>query len=147
VIWLSEMRRRWPEAKCITQGEFGMLWREQYKSNDQINYQFVQRGSGVCGSDPDMEIKWFMNKDFRLAFERNWKENASERVIDFTRYDLKAQEPADPEPGKHSRNWSLMNRLNQKGVRPQDQPIPIGQLNEAEQEMIRQHYPELFEEF
>ena len=147
VIWLSEMRRRWPEAQCITQGEFGMLWREQYKSNDQINYRFVQRGSGVCGSDPDLEIKWFMNKDFRLAFERNWKENTPGKVIDFTRYDLKAQEPADPEPGKHSRNWSLMNRLNQKGVRPQDVPIPIGQFNAAEQEMIRQHYPELFKEF
>ncbi|MCP4313965.1 MAG: DUF3863 domain-containing protein [Bacteroidetes bacterium] len=147
VIWLSEMRRRWPEAKCITQGEFGMLWREQYKSNDQINYQFVQRGSGVCGSDPDLEIKWFMNKDFRLAFERNWKENKPEKVIDFTRYDLKAQEPADPQPGKHSRNWSLMNRLNQKGVRPQDVPIPMGQLNEDDRALIKRRYPELFEEF
>ena len=28
-------------------------------------------------------------------------------------YDIPAKEPADPEPGKNSRNWSLMNRINQ----------------------------------
>ena len=143
VIWLSEMRRRWPEAKCITQGEFGMLWREQFKNNDNLNYRFVQRGSGICGSDPDMEIRWFMNKDFRLALLRDWKANSPEKLIDFTRYDLKAQEPADPKPGQHIRNWSLLNRLNQKGIRPQDKPIPIGQLNADEQAIIKRRYPEL----
>jgi hypothetical protein len=143
VIWLSEMRRRWPEAKCITQGEFGMLWREQFENNDNLNYRFVQRGSGICGSDPDMEIRWFMNKDFRLALLRDWKANSPEKLIDFTRYDLKAQEPADPKPGQHIRNWSLLNRLNQKGIRPQDKPIPIGQLNADEQAIIKRRYPEL----
>lgn len=143
VIWLSEMRRRWPEAKCITQGEFGMLWRKQFINNDNLNYRFVQRGSGIGGSDPDMEIRWFMNKDFRLALLRNWKANTPENLIDFTRYDLKAQEPADPKPGQHTRNWSLLNRLNQKGIRPQDKPIPIGQLNADEQAIIKRRYPEL----
>ena len=143
VIWLSEMRRRWPEAKCITQGEFGMLWREHFKNNDNLNYRFVQRGSGICGSDPDMEIRWFMNKDFRLALLRNFKAKSGEKLIDFTRYDLKAQEPADPKPGQHTRNWSLLNRLNQKGIRPQDKPIPIGQLNTDEQAIIKRRYPEL----
>jgi len=146
LIWLSEMRRRWPEAKCITQGEFGMLWRKQFKNNDNLNYRFVQRGSGICGSDPDMEIRWFMNKDFRLALLRNWQENTPEKLIDFTRYDLKAAEPTDPEPGEHIRNWSLINRLNQKGIRPQDKPIPIGQLNADEQAMIKRRYPELLNE-
>jgi len=146
VIWLSEMRRRWPEAKCITQGEFGMLWRKQFKNNDNLNYRFVQRGSGICGSDPDMEIRWFMNKDFRLALLRDWKANMPEKLIDFTRYDLKAQEPADPKPGQHIRNWSLLNRLNQKGVRPQDKPISIGQLNADEQAIIKRRYPELIKD-
>ena len=50
---------------------------------------------------------------------------------------------ADPKPGGHTRNWSLLNRLNQKGVRPQDQPISIEQLSTAEREIIRQRYPEL----
>jgi len=143
VIWLNEMRRRWPEAKCITLGEFGMLWRERFKNNDDLNYRFVQRGSGIRGSDLDMEIRWFMNKDFRLALLRNWKANTPEKLIDFTRYDLKAREPDDPKPGQPTRNWSLFNRLNQKGVRPQDKPISIEQLNAEEQAIIKQRYPEL----
>ncbi|MEI6235434.1 MAG: DUF3863 domain-containing protein [Planctomycetota bacterium] len=146
VMWLTEMRRRWPEAKCITHGEFGMLWREQFKNNDTLNYRFVERGSGIGGSDANMEIRWFMNKDFRLALLRNWQDNSPEKLIDFTRYDLPAREPADPPPGQHSRNWSLFNRLNQKGVRPQDQPISIGQLNAEETKMIQQHYPELIKD-
>ncbi|MBT5187689.1 MAG: DUF3863 domain-containing protein [Kordiimonadaceae bacterium] len=143
VIWLSEMRRRWPDTKCITLGEFGMLWRSQYKNNNHLNYRFIQRGSGVCGSDPNMEIRWFMNKDFRLALLKNWKDGAPEKLIDFTRYDLTAREPDDPTKGQNSRNWSLINRLNQKGIRPQDKPIPIEQLNDQEKELIRKHYPEL----
>ena len=142
-IWLSEMLKRWPDANCITHGEFGMIWREHFKNNDDINYRFVQRGSGVCGSETDLEVKWYMNEDFRLAFQRNWKENSPWKVIDFTRYDLKAQEPDDPEPGEHVRNWSLMNRLNQKGIRPQDKPIDISELNAEEQDIIKKRYPEL----
>jgi hypothetical protein len=143
-IWLGEMRRRWPEAKFITQGEFGMLWREQFKNNDSLDYRFVMRGSGVRGSDPEMEIRWFMNKDFRLALLKDWKANTPEKLIDFTRYDLTALEPDDPKPGQNTRNWSLINRLNQKGTRPQDKPIDIGQLNADEQEIIKRRYPELF---
>jgi hypothetical protein len=139
-IWLKEIRRRWPQAKCITQGEFGMLWREQYKNNDSINYQFVQRGSGICGSEAEMEIKWFMNKDFRMALLRDWKANSPEKLIDFTRYDLKAVEPEDPQPNKYTRNWSLFNRLNQKGLRPQDKPIGIEELNAEERAIIKRRY-------
>ncbi len=142
-IWFSEMRRRWPKAKCITQGEFGLLWREQFKNNDKLNYRFVQRGTGIGGSDPDMEIRWFMNKDFRLALLRNWKANEPEKVIDFTRYDLKATEPDDPKPGQHTRNWSLINRINQKGIRPEDKPIAIEQLTAQEQAIIKRRYPDL----
>ena len=143
VIWLSEIRRRWPDAKCITIGEFGLLWREHFKNNDKINYRFVMRGTGVCGSEPELEIRWFMNKDFRLALLRDWTSNGPWKVIDFTRYDLPAHEPADPKPGQHVRNWSLMNRLNQKGTRPQDKPITIGQLSTDELAIIKRRYPEL----
>jgi hypothetical protein len=142
-IWFREMRRRWPTATCITQGEFGLLWRERFTTNDEIDYRFVQRGTGVCGSDPDLEIRWFMNRDFRLALLRNVLTGEPEKVIDFTRYDLAAREPDDPEPGGHSRNWSLMNRINQKGVRPGDEPVPIGQLANDEQTLIARRYPEL----
>ncbi|HSH19947.1 MAG TPA: DUF3863 domain-containing protein [Draconibacterium sp.] len=142
-IWLTEIRKRWPDAKLITQGEFGMIWRKHNKNNDEINYRFVQRGSGVCGSEAELEVKWYMNKDFRLGFQRNWMNDEPWKVIDFTRYDLKAQEPADPESGEHSRNWSLMNRLNQKGIRPQDKPIDISELSAEEKTIIKGRYPEL----
>jgi hypothetical protein len=66
-------------------------------------------------------------------------------VIDFTRYDLKAKEPADPKPGNPIRNWSLMNRLNQKGTRPQDVPIKIEELSINEQEIIKRRYPDFFQ--
>ena len=142
-IWLTETRKRWPAAKFITLGEFGLLWREHFKNNEKLDYRFVQRGSGVRGSEADLEVRWFMNKDFRLALLRNVKEGTPEKVIDFTRYDLPAKEPADPEPGKQSRNWSLMNRLNQKGTRPQDTPVPLDQLAAEDQETIKRRYPEL----
>lgn len=143
-IWLTETRKRWPDAKFITQGEFGLLWREQFKNNEKLDYRFVQRGSGVAGSEANLEVRWFMNQDFRLALLRDWQAGTPEQIIDFTRYDLPAKEPGDPEPGKHSRNWSLMNRLNQKGVRPQDQPISFGQLAAEEQAIIKRRYPDLF---
>ncbi len=144
-IWLSETRKRWPAAKFITLGEFGLLWREHFNNNDKLDYRFVQRGSGVRGSIADLEIRWFMNRDFRLALLRNAREGTPEQVIDFTRYDLPAREPADPEPGKHSRNWSLINRINQKGIRPQDKPIPLDQLSAEEQKIIRGRYPDLID--
>jgi hypothetical protein len=141
--WLKGIRNRWPDAKLITQGEFGELWRAHYKNNDQINYQFVYRGCGIRSSEADKEIRWFMNKDFRLALLRDWKANTEEQVIDFTRYDEPAQEPADPEGIKKSRNWSLMNRINQKGTRSQDQPKRLIELLDKDQDLIRKKYPEL----
>ena len=142
--WLTEIRRRWPDAKLITQGEFGLLWRAQFQNNDKLNYQFVHRGAGIRASQENLEIRWFMNKEFRLALLRDWKQNGPEKVIDFTRYDLPATEPADPAPGQPSRNWSLMNRINQKGTRPQDAPVALAELNAGDQTLIRKHYPDLF---
>jgi hypothetical protein len=144
-VWLTETRKRWPDAKLVTQGEFGLAWREQFKDNEKLDYRFVQQGSGVRGSEEDLEIRWFMNKDFRLALLKNTKDGKPEKIIDFTRYDPPAKEPADPAPGVHARNWSLMNRLNQKGTRPQDKPISPEELTPEEREIIKAHYPDLFE--
>ena len=137
--WLSEMRRRWPETACLTQGEFGLVWRGHFRDNERIDYRFAQRGSGIGGSDADKEIRWFMNRDFRLALLRNWETAEPARVIDFTRYDLEAGEP-----GELGRNWSLMNRLNQKGTRPQDKPTPMERLAPDDRALIARRYPELF---
>ncbi len=104
----------------------------------RLNYRFDAKGTGAPGSEKELEIKWYMNRDFRLALLRNWKAGGAWEAIDFTRYDLKAQEP-----NALQREWSLMNVLNQKGTRPQDKPRPLGQLSADDQRRIFARYPEL----
>ncbi len=135
--WLSEIKKRWPDVKFITQGEFGLIWRKHYRTND-FDYRFEEIGSGIGGSDADKEIRWFMNKDFRLALLRSVKMDNSETVIDFTRYDLPAREPAEM-----TRRWSLMGDINQKQTRPQDKPVPVNQLPETMKKLIKNRYPNL----
>lgn len=135
--WLTAIKKRWPGTKLITQGEFGLLWRKHFKSNS-FNYRFVERGSGIGGSDADKEIRWFMNKDFRLALLKDWKQNSPEQVIDFTRYDLKAAEPAEM-----TRKWSLLGDINQKQSRPQDKPVLLSQMPQKARSIIRKRYPDL----
>jgi hypothetical protein len=135
--WLSEIRRRWPDVVLITQGEFGLLWRKHYKENS-FNYRFVEQGSGIDGSDSNKKIRWFMNKHFRLALMQNWQRDHTEQVIDFTRYDVKAQEPQEM-----TRQWSLMGEINQKQTRPQDKPVPISRLQEDYKKIINLIYPDL----
>ncbi len=142
--WLRNVRQRWPDTRAVTQGEFGEAWRRAHSDNGGLDYRFVQRGTGIGGSEPNLEIRWFMNREFRLAILRDWQKGGPGEVIDFTRYDLTAHEPADPTPGKPSRNWSLINRMNQKHRRPEDTPVPLTSLTEEEQRLIRRHYPKLF---
>jgi len=137
--WLTEIRRRWPETLAPTMADFGLAWRTAHKDNAAIDYRFVQRGSGIGGSDAASEIRWFMNADFRLALLRDWRADGPEKVIDFTRYDLPAREP-----GEKGRNWSLMNRINQKGTRPQDVPVPLKDLPADDRALIARRLPELF---
>jgi hypothetical protein len=84
-----------------------------------------------------------MNREFRLALQRDWHENSPELVIDFTRYDLPAEEPADPSPEHPVKNWSLINEINQKNLRPQDNPRPLKELAQHEQDLIARHYPDI----
>lgn len=143
--WVTGTKRRWPGTRFVTFGEFGELWRKEYRSNDDWDYRFVERGSGIADSYNNLEIKWFMNKSFRLALLRDWhKEGSPAYVIDFTRYDLDAREPKDPSPERPEKDWSLINRINQKGLRPQDKPRLLEELDEEDQRLIRSHYPELF---
>jgi hypothetical protein len=142
--WVGSTVKRWPDVKFITFGEYGEIWRRHFPSNDPLNYRFEEKGLGIGNSWGNQEIRWFMNKDFRLALLRNWHKNEPEKVIDLTRYDLPAHEPADPSPEKPAKDWSLMNRMNQKGLRPQDKPVLITDLQEEEQALIHKHYPGLF---
>ena len=136
--WLAAVRERWPDTRVITEGEFGMEWRRHFRSNAALDYRFDAKGTGAPGSEKELEILWYMNREFRLALLHNWVDDEPRNVIDFTRYDLPAHEPQGLE-----REWSLMNVLNQKGTRPQDKPIRLGQLSSADRERIFARYPEL----
>ena len=136
--WTKRIRERWPSAECLTLGDFGNAHRAQYPNNDNLRYRFVQRGTGVGGSEVPLEIRWFMCREFRLALLRSWRDKGPERVIDFTRYDLPAREPQEM-----TRSWSLMGRINQKGTRPQDEPVPFDSLAPDERALILKWFPEL----
>jgi len=136
--FLSAVRRRWPGTLCIPHGEFGLRWREQFRDNSGLNYRFVERGSGIGGSDADKEIRWFMNQRFRLALLRGLAGPAPGEVIDFTRYDLPAHEAQEI-----TRKWSLLGEINQKQTRPQDKPRPLQELSAEDQKRIAKVYPEL----
>lgn len=136
--WLGAVRERWPDTRVLTEGEFGLEWRRHYRNNDGIDYRFDEKGTGAPGSEKELEIQWFMNKEFRLALLHNWETHSPRMVIDFTRYDLPAREPQGLQ-----REWSLMNVLNQKGTRPQDRPMRLGQLPAEDQRRIFGKYPEL----
>lgn len=119
----------WPHGARVSGKEF--------RNNDKIDYRFEQGGTGIGGSDKDKEISWFMNKGFRLALLKDLNDQ-TEKVIDFTRYDLPATEPQTL-----SRNWSLMGLINQKQTRPQDVPLPLKNLSEGDRKFIFENYPEL----
>lgn len=136
--WLQAVRDRWPDTRVITEGEFGLEWRKHTPNNTGLSYRFDAKGTGAPGSEKELEIQWFMNRDFRLALLRDWSRNGPWQAIDFTRYDLKAEEPQTLQ-----REWSLMNVLNQKGTRPQDRPRPLREFSTEDQQRIFSHYPEL----
>ena len=142
-MWVSGTKKQWPDAHFVTFGEFGTLWRKHHKTNDDWHCNFLERGSGLGDSYNNLEIEWFMNKHFRLALLRDWQEETPRKVIDFTRYDLPAREPADPDPQHPVKNWSLINRINQKGLRPQDKSILLSELATGDQEFIFSELPAL----
>jgi len=136
--WLQAVRDRWPDTQVIAEGAFGLKWREHTPNNALLNYRFDEKGTGAPGSEKNLEIQWFMNRDFRLALLHDWEKNSPPMAIDFTRYDLKVEEPQGLQ-----REWSLMNVLNQKGTRPQDKPIALRQLSAIDQHLIYERYPQL----
>ncbi len=136
--WLQTVQERWPDTQVMSEGAFGLEWRKHTTDNSQLDYRFDAKGTGAPGSEKELEIEWFMNREFRLGLLKNWTTGAPPLAIDFTRYDLPAHEPQTME-----REWSLMNVLNQKGTRPQDKPIRLGQLAAEDQRRIFARYPEL----
>lgn len=136
--WLQTVKDRWPDTDVLTEGEFGLKWRSNNPNNSSLNYRFDERGTGAPDSEKNLEIRWFMNQEFRLALLRDWTTSNPALVIDFTRYDLPAHEPQSLQ-----RDWSLMNVINQKGLRPQDKPVLLTQLTSEDQHRIYARYPAL----
>ena len=141
--WVQGTRKRWPDTRFLTFGEFGALWRSEHTSNQTWSYSFLERGSGLGDSFNNLELEWFMNSSFRLALLRDWQQDTPTQVIDFTRYDLPAHEPADPSPAHPAKDWSLINRINQKALRPQDTPRPLHALSLDDRTLIFSRLPQL----
>lgn len=144
--WLEETKERWPQTLCLSFGEFGEIWRRHFKNNNRWNYRFEAKGIGIADSKAELAVNWYMNRSFRLGLIRNWQVDEPWKVMDLTRYDVPAHEPSDPSPDKPIRNWSLINRMNQKGLREQDKPVLLSELSCEESKLIRQHYPELIKQ-
>ena len=142
-MWVSGTKKRWPDARFISYGEFGGIWRRQYRTNDTWSYSFLERGSGLGDSYNNLEIEWFMNRKLRLALLRDWHLDSPRRVIDLTRYDLAAHEPSDPDPAHPAKDWSLMNRINQKGLRPEDKPVLLSELPKDDLDYVLAALPQL----
>jgi len=142
-LWVTDTRKRWPDAQFVTFGEFGTLWRKTFRSNREWSVSFLERGSGLGDSYNNLEIEWFMNRDFRLCLLRDWHMDSPRQVIDLTRYDLPAHEPPDPDPAHPVKSWDLMNRINQKGLRPQDKPTPLAKLPGNDLQFVLSALPDL----
>jgi thioredoxin-related protein len=155
--WLKAVREKYPDTQMLTRGEFGEKWREHNPDNSRINLKFVQRGNDMPSEEegkkivskyrfhptifqPEMEIRWYFNKDFRLATIQNWKENGPKLVMDYTRYNQTYNEPSG---NVVDRRWNILDIINQKQSRPQDKPKPFSELPGEEQEKIIKWYPEL----
>ncbi len=119
--WLGWLHKTWPDLQCPTLAEFGGRVRANYPNNEGLKYILRQRGSSIGGSFAGQEVTWFMNKSFRLAVLR---EKGEALVIDYTDYRRHYAEPK----GVGERNWSLWGEINQKQLRPQDQPLPIAEF-------------------
>jgi hypothetical protein len=156
--WMKAIRAKYPDTQLLTLGEFGELWRKHNPDNSRINLQFVERGNGEMPSPeegkkinpnyhfrpdlfrPDMEIRWYYNRDFRFATIQNWKENGPKLVLDYTRYNQPYQEPSGNVVDPH---WDLMDLVNQKRSRPQDIERPFTSLPPEEQQRILKWYPDV----
>jgi hypothetical protein len=157
--WIKAIREKYPDTQMLTTGEFGDLWRTHNPDNSRINLKFVERGNDMPSEEegkkitpkyrfhppifcPEMEIRWYFNKDFRFATIQNWKENSPKLVMDYTRYNRPYKEPSGNVIERH---WDILDIINQKESRPQDKPMPLSELPAEEQAKILKWYPELNE--
>lgn len=136
--FFKRLRKKYPDVQILPFGEVGERFRNIHKDNSHLSYLFQHRGTGEGGSLRNIRLYWFMNKYFRLCIRENLADG-EKRVIDFTDYTKTYSEPEDSDYriGKICRNWSLLGDINQKGLRPQDVPVPFENLSENQKALIR----------
>ena len=132
------LKERFADIKVVPFGALGETFRSEYNDNSKWFYHFKHKGIGFGGSDENTEIEWFMNKYFRMAIRTDIA-IGERKIIDFTDYTKKAEEPEDSDysAGIVRRNWSLLGDINQKGLRLQDKPIFAEELSEQQSELIK----------
>ena len=136
--FFKRLKSKYSDLQILPFGEVGERFRSLHKDNSRLSYVFVHRGTGDGGSLRNIRLYWYMNKYFRLCIRENLTEGKKE-VIDFTDYTKTYKEPEDSDYriGKVCRNWSLLGDINQKGLRPQDVPVPFEKLSEYQKALIR----------
>jgi hypothetical protein len=117
--WLAWLRETWPDCRVPAIAELGDDWGARHPDNDRLDYLLQQRGTGAPGSPSDEQVTWFMNEAFRLGIAE--RDGGAPVVFDHTDYDEVPEEPHGDD-----RRWSLLGRINQKGTRPQDRPVALG---------------------
>ncbi len=138
-MFFRKLKNAFPDVRIVPYGELGDGFRRAYPDNDAIRYAFRHRWNGIGGSESGVEIEWYMNKMFRMAFRTDLR-TGERRVIDFTDYTRPACEPpdADYRAGRILRNWSLLGDINQKGLRKQDAPILPEELRDDQKHLIHE---------
>jgi len=140
--WLAAVRARWPDARLLSHGAFGLAWRAQHAANDW-RYEWANVGTGLGGSDAGVEERLFVNRAFRLALLKNASAAGLGAVIDFT--DFTAATPLEPS-GRLTRDWNYMTAGPnwKQSRRGGDAPRALSALAAADQALIKQWLPQLF---
>lgn len=104
--WLDHIRKIYKDVHLLKIADFSELFRKHYQDNSKIQYSFRYRGIGISSSDPEKEVLWWMNKDYRLGVLVS-KNTA--QIMDYLVYTDDIQEPQGPES-----NWNISGIVSQK---------------------------------
>ncbi len=117
--WLQRIRDQWPDAVCPTLAGLAADFRAAFPDNTRLAYELHQQGDGIGAARQGHDITWYMNQAFRCGIEKDRRGRA--KIFDYTRYTVNYQEPTEV----GTRNWSILDKINQKQTRKQDRPVDV----------------------
>jgi len=129
--WLQAVRERMARIPGHDRRSVRPGVAQAYPAMFRSTTVLMPKEPGRRAREKELEIEWFMNREFRLRAPARLDQKHPPLAIDFTRYDLKAEEPHGLQ-----REWSLMNVLNQKGLAAAGQTDTAGQLSPDDQRRI-----------